>query len=73
MGVLLSASQVNLQGKIYCNKSVTAFMLCDIMKEAGLPDGVVNMVFGDGPNTGAPLINHERVPLISFTGGILIF
>ncbi|RKO86924.1 aldehyde dehydrogenase domain-containing protein, partial [Blyttiomyces helicus] len=45
--------------------SVTAWMLCSILNEAG----VVNMVFGTGPNAGAPLVSHPDVPLISFTGG----
>jgi acyl-CoA reductase-like NAD-dependent aldehyde dehydrogenase len=49
--------------------SITAFLLCDVMKKAGLPDGVVNMVFGTGLNAGSPLINHPQVPLLSFTGG----
>ena len=41
--------------------SVTAWMLCKLMKEAGLPDGVVNVVFGIGPRAGEALINHEDV------------
>ncbi|KAH6574121.1 hypothetical protein BASA60_002716 [Batrachochytrium salamandrivorans] len=49
--------------------SVTAWMLCSILQEAGLPAGVVNMVFGTGPAVGAPLVAHKDVPLISFTGG----
>eukprot|EP01125_Pyxidicula_operculata_P009968 TRINITY_DN3284_c0_g1_i2.p1 TRINITY_DN3284_c0_g1~~TRINITY_DN3284_c0_g1_i2.p1 ORF type:complete len:407 (+),score=94.11 TRINITY_DN3284_c0_g1_i2:20-1240(+) len=49
--------------------SVTAWMLCKLMKEAGLPQGVVNMVFGVGPKAGQALIEHQDVPLISFTGG----
>ncbi|CAG8452275.1 7059_t:CDS:10 [Paraglomus brasilianum] len=49
--------------------SVTAYMLCDVIKEAKLPDGVVNMVFGSGPEVGEALVNHPKVPLISFTGG----
>ena len=44
-------------------------MLCSILAEAGLPAGVVNMVFGTGPNAGSSLVQHPDVPLISFTGG----
>lgn len=51
--------------------SVTAWMLCSILNEAGVPPGVVNMVFGTGQNAGAPLVQHPSVPLISFTGGHL--
>lgn len=49
--------------------SLTASMLCDVLNEAGLPKGVVNMIFGTGPSAGAALVAHNDVPLISFTGG----
>ncbi|ORY04913.1 aldehyde dehydrogenase family 8 member A1 [Basidiobolus meristosporus CBS 931.73] len=49
--------------------SVTAHMLCEVMQEAGLPDGVCNMVFGTGSRTGSVLIEHPDVAAISFTGG----
>ncbi|XP_067130789.1 2-aminomuconic semialdehyde dehydrogenase-like [Centruroides vittatus] len=48
--------------------SVTAWMLCSVLQEAGLPPGVVNMVFGYGHKVGEALIKHPEVPLISFTG-----
>lgn len=50
--------------------SVTAWMLCSLLNEAGVPKGVVNMVFGTGANAGAPLVQHPQVPSISFTGGV---
>lgn len=43
--------------------------LMEIFREAGLPDGVVNMVNGRGPITGAALVEHPLVDLVSFTGG----
>jgi aminomuconate-semialdehyde/2-hydroxymuconate-6-semialdehyde dehydrogenase len=49
--------------------SLTASLLCEVMRDAGLPNGVVNVVFGTGPKAGAPLVEHEDVRLISFTGG----
>ncbi|CAI2162338.1 13703_t:CDS:10 [Funneliformis geosporum] len=49
--------------------SVTAYMLCHVFKQAGLPEGVVNIVFGTGPKAGQALVSHPKVPLISFTGG----
>ena len=49
--------------------SLTAHRLCSIFQSAGLPAGVVNMVFGTGPRTGNALVSHPDVPLISFTGG----
>src|SRR5437867_7942380 len=42
--------------------------LVQILTEAGIPRGVVNLVSGDGPNAGAPLARHKAVPVISFTG-----
>lgn len=44
-------------------------MLAEIIHEVGLEPGVFNVVFGDGKGAGAPLVEHPRVPLISFTGG----
>ena len=44
-------------------------MLCSVFNEAGVPPGVVNMIFGTGPHAGAPLVQHPDVPLVSFTGG----
>jgi 5-carboxymethyl-2-hydroxymuconic-semialdehyde dehydrogenase len=43
-------------------------MLAQIVKEAGLPDGVFNVVHGYGESCGAPLVAHPDVQLISFTG-----
>ncbi len=41
----------------------------EILHEAGLPDGLVNLVNGRGPVTGAALVDHPEVDLVSFTGG----
>lgn len=49
--------------------SSTAHLLCEVLKEVGLPNGVVNMVFGSGAEAGSALVAHPEVPLISFTGG----
>ncbi|HEY1769410.1 MAG TPA: aldehyde dehydrogenase [Chthoniobacterales bacterium] len=48
---------------------MTAFLLCEICREAGLPDGVLNIVHGTGPNVGAPITAHPKIGTISFTGG----
>ncbi|KAJ3607138.1 hypothetical protein NHX12_026652, partial [Muraenolepis orangiensis] len=48
--------------------SVTAWMMCKLMKEAGVPPGVINMVFGSGSRAGDALVGHPDVPLVSFTG-----
>ena len=47
---------------------LTALRLARIAKEAGVPDGVINMVPGDGPNTGAAIVRHPGVDKIAFTG-----
>ncbi|KAG0338538.1 hypothetical protein BG000_003788 [Podila horticola] len=49
--------------------SLTAYLLCSVLKDAGLPAGVVNMVFGTGMGAGQAIVEHPRIPLISFTGG----
>jgi aminomuconate-semialdehyde/2-hydroxymuconate-6-semialdehyde dehydrogenase len=49
--------------------SQTAYMLAEIMHEAGLPKGVCNMVFGKGETAGRALVSHPGVPIVSFTGG----
>ena len=48
---------------------MTAFLLCEIAREAGLPDGVLNVVHGTGPNVGAAITAHPKITTISFTGG----
>ena len=47
---------------------VTAFLLGKICKEAGLPDGVLNILHGSGSNTGEPIVSHPSIKAISFTG-----
>jgi aminomuconate-semialdehyde/2-hydroxymuconate-6-semialdehyde dehydrogenase len=48
---------------------LTAAALCEIMAEAGVPDGVFNLVHGLGPEAGQALVEHPDVRAISFTGG----
>ncbi|XP_005425712.1 2-aminomuconic semialdehyde dehydrogenase isoform X2 [Geospiza fortis] len=48
--------------------SVTAWMMCKLLEKAGVPPGVVNVVFGTGARAGEALVCHPDVPLISFTG-----
>jgi acyl-CoA reductase-like NAD-dependent aldehyde dehydrogenase len=45
-----------------------AWHLVSIFEEAGLPAGVLNLVFGSGSQVGDPLVADPRVPVISFTG-----
>ena len=46
---------------------LSALILAEIFQQAGLPDGVVNIVTGDGA-TGAALVDHPGVDKIAFTG-----
>lgn len=48
--------------------SLSALRLVELLYEAGLPEGVVNIVFGPGNPTGEALIQHPDVNVISFTG-----
>jgi aminomuconate-semialdehyde/2-hydroxymuconate-6-semialdehyde dehydrogenase len=48
---------------------MTASLLCEIANEAGLPNGVLNVVQGTGPNVGAAITAHPKIGTISFTGG----
>jgi betaine-aldehyde dehydrogenase len=48
----------------------TAILLMRLLAEAGLPDGVANLVLGAGASAGAPLAEDPRVDLVSFTGGL---
>jgi 5-carboxymethyl-2-hydroxymuconic-semialdehyde dehydrogenase len=47
---------------------LTAGLLASALQEAGLPDGVFNVVHGDGEHAGAALSAHPGVQLICFTG-----
>ncbi|QBD80497.1 aldehyde dehydrogenase family protein [Ktedonosporobacter rubrisoli] len=46
----------------------SALRLVELLYEAGLPEGVVNIVFGPGNPTGEALIHHPDIAIISFTG-----
>jgi alpha-ketoglutaric semialdehyde dehydrogenase len=47
---------------------LSTYNLMQILVEAGLPAGVVNVVHGMGPDAGAPLVSHPGVAAVSFTG-----
>lgn len=49
---------------------LTASLLADIMKDAGVPDGVFNVVQGLGVEAGAPLVAHPDVRRVCFTGSV---
>jgi alpha-ketoglutaric semialdehyde dehydrogenase len=47
---------------------LSTYTLVQILAEAGLPQGVVNVVNGTGPEAGAALVEHPGVAAVSFTG-----
>ncbi|MDQ3865857.1 MAG: aldehyde dehydrogenase family protein [Actinomycetota bacterium] len=47
---------------------LTAVRLAELASEVGIPAGVVNVVPGDGPTTGAHLVSHPGVDKVAFTG-----
>ncbi|MCJ9728686.1 aldehyde dehydrogenase [Bradyrhizobium sp. PRIMUS42] len=48
--------------------SASTLEFARLAKEAGIPDGVINVVTGFGNEVGAPLVEHPRVAKIGFTG-----
>ncbi len=50
----------------------TAATLVEIMMDAGIPDGVVNIVHGSGSEVGNAITSHPDVDLISFTGSTVV-
>jgi betaine-aldehyde dehydrogenase len=51
---------------------LTALMLADAARDAGIPDGVVNVVVGTGPVAGEALLAHPDVAMVSFTGSTAV-
>ena len=49
---------------------MSASFFADLTKQAGIPDGVFNVVFGYGAEAGAPLTAHPGISRISFTGSV---
>ena len=49
---------------------LTALKLAEIYGEAGLPDGVFNVLPGVGAETGQYLTDHPGIAKVSFTGGV---
>jgi phenylacetaldehyde dehydrogenase len=52
--------------------SLTALRLAELIAEAGLPDGVVNVVPGFGETAGAALTSHPDVDKVAFTGSTAV-
>ena len=50
-----------------------ANVIMEILKEAGLPDGVINLVYVSGPDAGEVIFNHRDFGGIHFTGSTGVF
>jgi aldehyde dehydrogenase (NAD+) len=47
---------------------LSAMLLADILHEAGVPEGVFNLINGDGPTIGDGIARHADIDMVSFTG-----
>jgi acyl-CoA reductase-like NAD-dependent aldehyde dehydrogenase len=47
---------------------LTALRIAQLASEVGFPEGVINIVPGDGPTTGAHLVRHPGIDKVAFTG-----
>ena len=67
------APAIGMGNTVVCKPSeltpMTADLLMRVIEKVGLPAGVVNLVHGTGAEVGAPLVEHEDVRFVSFTGG----
>ncbi len=50
-----------------------AYYIMQLLKEAGMPDGVINMVPGPGPTVAPPVLNHRDLGGVHFTGSTYVF
>ncbi len=69
------APAIGMGNTVVCKPSeltpMTADLLMRAIDEVGLPAGVVNLVHGNGIETGAPLVENEDIDFVSFTGGTI--
>ena len=49
---------------------LSALLLAGLLQQAGVPDGVVNVVLGTGIEAGAPIVAHPEVRHVTFTGSV---
>lgn len=51
----------------------SAHLIMEILQEAGLPDGVINLIYVDGPQAGKVVFNHPEFAGLHFTGSTGVF
>jgi aldehyde dehydrogenase (NAD+) len=66
---LAAGNTVVVKPSEYTSASTLAF--AELVKEAGFPNGVFNVVTGYGAEAGEPLVAHDDVARVAFTGGSL--
>jgi aldehyde dehydrogenase (NAD+) len=66
MPAIMTGNTVVFKPATYTPRSAVRFV--EILEEAGLPSGVVNLVLGGGADVGNALVEHPDVPLLGFTG-----
>ena len=49
---------------------LTTLVLGELCRRAGIPDGVVNVVTGDGRTVGAHIVSHRHTDIVSMTGSV---
>ena len=54
-------------------QAAAAYVIMQLLEAAGLPDGVINLVFGDGPLVSDVVLNDPRLAGIHFTGSTAVF
>jgi 1-pyrroline-5-carboxylate dehydrogenase len=54
-------------------QAYSAQVIMEIFKEAGLPDGVINLIYGDGPDIGDVVFKHPDLAGVHFTGSTAVF
>ncbi|MNU55066.1 2-aminomuconic 6-semialdehyde dehydrogenase [compost metagenome] len=47
----------------------TAYLLSEVVRESGMPAGVLNIIHGLGQTAGDAIVKHPKIKAISFTGG----
>lgn len=51
----------------------SAYVIMEVLSEAGLPDGVINLIYTDGPETGDIVFKHPDFAGVHFTGSTPVF
>lgn len=51
----------------------SAYQIMELFAEAGVPDGVINLIYADGPETGDVIFNHPEFSGLHFTGSTAVF